>query len=234
MNATVCRIGCAGWNLPKDLRDPSLSYLERYAQLFNCVEINSSFYRHHQPRTYARWAEAVPKDFLFSVKAPRTLTHTAEADPAIVDRFLNEIREMGDKLGPILIQLPPKAAFKRAAAGELFLNFREKFNGEIVCEPRHATWFEPEAHELLKAYSISLVAADPKPVSSAPGVLEFESRYYRLHGAPRIYYSEYTEEFLNRFKKSGALNRAGTWVIFDNTALGHAYQNALAMMGGAP
>jgi uncharacterized protein YecE (DUF72 family) len=234
MNATACRIGCAGWNLPKYLRDPSLSYLERYAQLFNCVEVNSSFYRHHQPKTYARWADAVPEDFRFSVKAPRAITHASEAVKATIDRFLNETRELGHKLGPLLIQFPPKAAFKRSVASELFLSFREKFNGEIVCEPRHATWFEHEAYELLKAYFISLVAADPKPVSGAPGVLEQESRYYRLHGAPRIYYSEYTEEFLRQFKMNEALNRGGTWVIFDNTALGYAYQNALALMESFP
>jgi uncharacterized protein YecE (DUF72 family) len=230
MNSTACRIGCAGWNLPKYLRDPSLSYLGRYAQLFNCVEINSSFYRHHLPKTYARWADAVPEDFRFSVKAPRAITHASVAVKATIDRFLNEIRELGEKLGPLLIQFPPKGAFKKSVASELFLSFREKFNGEIVCEPRHATWFELEAYELLKAYSISLVVADPKPVSSAPGALEHESRYYRLHGAPKIYYSEYTEEFLRQFKRNEALNRGGTWVIFDNTALGYAYQNALALM----
>jgi uncharacterized protein YecE (DUF72 family) len=231
MNAAVCRIGCAGWSLPKDLRVPSLSYLERYAQLFNCVEINSSFYRHHQPKTYARWAATVPEDFRFSVKAPKAITHAAEVNGATLERFLNGIRELGDKLGPLLIQFPPRAAFKRDVASELFLSFREKFNGEIVCEPRHGAWFEHEAYELLKAYSISLVVADPKPVPSAPGVLGHESRYYRLHGSPRIYYSEYTEEFLRQFRKSEALNRAGTWVIFDNTALGHAYRNALTLMG---
>jgi len=234
MNSTVCRIGCAGWNLPKYLRDPSLSYLERYAQLFNCVEINSSFYRHHRPKTYARWADAVPEDFRFSVKAPKAITQSAEVVKVTIDRFLNEIRELGGKLGPLLIQFPPKAAFNRSVASELFLSFREKFNGEIVCEPRHATWFELEAYELLKAYSISLVVADPKPVPGAPGVLERESSYYRLHGAPRIYYSEYTEEFLRQFKRNVALNRGGTWVIFDNTALGYAYRNALSLMGSLP
>lgn len=230
MNATACRIGCAGWNLPKDLRDPSLSHLERYAQLFNCVEINSSFYRHHLPKTYARWSDAAPEGFRFSVKVPKAITHTVDTGKATLDRFLNEISGLRDKLGPLLVQFPPKAVFKRADANDLFLNFRERFSGEIVCEPRHASWFEPEAFKLLKAYSISLVGADPRPVSSAPAVLEYESRYYRLHGSPRIYYSEYTEEFLHQFKEREALNRADTWVIFDNTALGHAYQNALALM----
>jgi len=216
------------------LRDPSLSYLERYAQLFNCVEINSSFYRHHRPKTYARWADAVPEDFRFSVKAPKAITHSAEVVKVTIDRFLNEIRELGDKLGPLLIQFPPKAAFNKSVASELFLSFREKYNGEIVCEPRHATWFELEAYELLKSFSISLVVADPKPVPGAPEVLEQESSYYRLHGAPRIYYSEYTEEFLRQFKRNEALKRGGAWVIFDNTALGYAYQNALSLMGSLP
>ena len=120
MNSTVCRIGCAGWNLPKYLRDPSLSYLERYAQLFNCVEINSSFYRHHRPKTYARWADAVPEDFRFSVKAPKAITHSAEVVKVTIDRFLNEIRELGDKLGPLLIKFPPRAAFKSSVASELY------------------------------------------------------------------------------------------------------------------
>lgn len=231
MNATQPRIGCAGWNLPKDLRVPSLSYLERYAQLFNCVEINSSFYRHHQPKTYARWASAVPEGFRFSVKVPRTITHDTGPVEGALDRFLNEALELGNKLGPLLIQFPPKAIFERGVASEFFLGFRAKFHGEIVCEPRHATWFEPEAYKLLEAHSVSLVAADPKPVSGAPGVLQHESRYYRLHGAPKIYYSEYTEDFLRIFKERGALQRSGVWVIFDNTALGYAYKNALALMG---
>jgi uncharacterized protein YecE (DUF72 family) len=237
MNVTKCRIGCAGWNLPKDLRDPALSHLERYAQLFNCVEINSSFYRHHQPKTYARWAKDTPADFRFSVKAPKTVTHAAEPDQAALDRFLSEISELGNKLGPVLLQFPPKAAFRKDAARLLFLGFRRTFAGEIVCEPRHVSWFEPEADELLKEHSISLVAADPKPVANAPGVLGQEgreSRYYRLHGSPQIYYSAYTEEFLDRFKRQLALGHTGAWVIFDNTALGHAYPNALALMGSAP
>jgi uncharacterized protein YecE (DUF72 family) len=230
MNATPCRIGCAGWNLPKDLRDPALSYLGRYGQLFNCVEINSSFYRHHQPKTYARWADSVPENFRFSVKVPKAITHTANGGQADPDRFLSEVRELGNKLGPLLIQFPPKAAFKRAAANELFLRFREKFEGEMVCEPRHSTWFEFEAYDLLKAYSISLVSADPKPVPLSPGVLECRSRYYRLHGSPKIYHSEYTAEFLRLFVECEALGDAGTWVIFDNTALGHAYYNARALI----
>jgi uncharacterized protein YecE (DUF72 family) len=224
------RIGCAGWNLPKDLRDPNLTYLQRYAQLFNCVEINSSFYRRHQPKTYARWAESTPQDFLFSVKAPKTITHTPDGGKRTLDGFLGEIRELGDKLGPVLFQFPPTATFQRPPADELFHRLRQGFTGEIVCEPRHRTWFEPEASELLTAYSISLVVADPKPVENAPGVLDQESRYYRLHGSPKIYYSEYPDAFLDQFKQHLAHTEDKPWVIFDNTALGHAYSNALSFL----
>ena len=123
MNATACRIGCAGWNLPKYLRDPSLSYLERYAQLFNCVEINSSFYRHHQPKTYARWADAVPEDFRFSVKAPRAITHTSEAVKAAIDRFLNEIRELETSSGHYLSNFLPKPLSRGLSQASFFSAF---------------------------------------------------------------------------------------------------------------
>ena len=229
MNITY-RIGCAGWNLPKEFRDPALSYLERYAQLFNCIEINSSFYRRHQPKTYARWANSTPQDFLFSVKAPKTLTHMADRDPATIDGFLAEVRELGDKLGPILLQFPPNAAFERARAEELFGNIRRLFAGEAVCEPRHSTWFKPEASELLRTHAISLVAADPVPTENAPQVLDQQSRYYRLHGSPQIYYSNYPDAFLDRFHEHLARSDEKPWVIFDNTALGAAYSNALALM----
>jgi uncharacterized protein YecE (DUF72 family) len=76
--AAVVRIGCAGWSLPRDSwpQFPDTGpHLQRYAKRFNAVEINSSFYRPHQPATYERWAAAVPAGFRFSVKLPKTITH---------------------------------------------------------------------------------------------------------------------------------------------------------------
>jgi uncharacterized protein YecE (DUF72 family) len=73
-------IGCAGWNIPKEAAaafPPAGSHLERYAAVFPVVEINSSFYKPHQPKTYARWADSVPPDFRFAVKVPRAITHDA-------------------------------------------------------------------------------------------------------------------------------------------------------------
>lgn len=230
MGCVKCHIGCAGWSLPKELRDSTLSYLERYAQLFNCVEINSSFYRHHQAKTYARWASCVPDNFRFSVKVPKKITHEAEDIAVTAARFLDEIKELGNKLGPLLMQFPPKRAFDAASAERIFSIFREKFRGEIVCEPRHPAWFQAAASEFLQARAISLVGAHPQSIVGAPEIFDDASiRYFRLHGAPRIYYSDYSLDFLDRFKKLPALRSRDTWVIFDNTALGCAPRNALAL-----
>src|SRR5689334_17993997 len=112
----VPRIGCAGWSIPTaqaTLFPGEGSHLERYARRFNAVEINSSFYRPHQPRTYAKWAAQVPDGFRFAVKFPRAVTHQSrlrEPDET-VSAFATQVRELGDRLGPILVQLPPSLAF---------------------------------------------------------------------------------------------------------------------------
>lgn len=107
------RIGTAGWSVPAAHRGrfpEAGTLLERYAARFDAVEINSSFYRPHRPSTYARWAASVPAGFRFSLKLPREITHTRRlvevAEP--LDRFLGEVAALGERLGPVLVQLPPK------------------------------------------------------------------------------------------------------------------------------
>src|SRR5438067_5165479 len=106
-------VGCAGWGIHKDVAGrfpPEGSQLERYAAVFPAVEINSSFYRPHQPATYARWAASVPPGFRFSVELPKAISHEArlrDAD-ALLDRFAFEVNHLGAKLGCVLVQLPPK------------------------------------------------------------------------------------------------------------------------------
>ena len=83
---------------------PGPSLLHRYAAAFPAVEINSSFHRPHRPATYARWASSVPDRFRFSVKLPRAVTHEARlaGTAALVERFLGEVRSLGDRLGVLL------------------------------------------------------------------------------------------------------------------------------------
>src|SRR6476659_10956633 len=110
-SCTNLHLGIAGWNIRREhtSRFPSAgTHLQRYASVFNAVEINSCFYRPHRFSTYERWAASVPDPFRFAVKLPKSITHEARlvgAGPA-VDRFLAETAGLGPKRGPILVQLP--------------------------------------------------------------------------------------------------------------------------------
>ncbi len=231
------RIGCAGWSLPKEHADHfpgEGTHLERYAARFPGVEINTSFYRPHRPDTYARWADSTPETFRFSVKAPRVVTHERRlvdvADE--LDRFLGEVANLGDRLGPILVQLPPSQKFVEKAE-TFFSLLRERFAGEVACEPRHATWFDAAAEQLLTKHRVSRVAADPAvlPAAAEPGGWQ-GLVYYRLHGSPRMYYSPYSRDRLQSLalRLIELARTASVWCIFDNTAEGEATANALELL----
>ena len=221
-------IGTAGWALPKAHRErfgAGDSILARYATRLNAVEINSSFYRPHKAATYARWAQTVPADFRFAVKVPKTITHEKRLKDAeaLLDAFLGECTALGKKLGPLLVQLPPSLGFDPKT--EFFDALRARFGGAVVCEPRHASWFTPQAGALLRQHRVSRVAADPAPVPEAAKPFG-EIAYFRWHGSPRMYYSDYGAAALDALAKRLPQD---AWVIFDNTALGHATPNALAL-----
>jgi uncharacterized protein YecE (DUF72 family) len=214
------------------------SHLARYALLLPAVEINSSFYRLHQESTYARWAAAVPEHFRFAVKLSRQITHVGQlADLAGLEDILMGPRALGSKLGPLLVQLPPSLAYEREIVTAFFATLREHFAGQVACEPRHQSWFTPEASELLTTFHVARVAADPAPSPHAavPGGWN-GLVYYRLHGSPQIYYSAYPEEFLDSLirKLSAASHAVPVWCIFDNTASGAAIENALALLARLP
>ncbi|MBV9991958.1 MAG: DUF72 domain-containing protein [Alphaproteobacteria bacterium] len=220
-------IGTAGWAIRREhkaLFPGEGPHLARYAARLNAVEINSSFYRPHRPSTYARWRDETPDAFRFSVKMPRAITHEARLTDAgaALGELLAQCGALREKLGCILIQLPRCLAF---GPGDFFERLRDQYRGPAALEPRHGSWFAPEADEMLKRHRIARVAADPAIGPFAPGgYTGFE--YWRLHGSPRIYYGEYDDVFLRALS---ARIGADAWTIFDNTALGHATRNALAL-----
>lgn len=231
MNHT--RIGCAGWSIDRESapRFPAGdSHLERYAQVLNAAEINSSFYRPHQPQTYARWAASVPAGFRFSVKLPRTITHDARlvGVDALLARFAGETQGLGDKLGCVLVQLPPSLALDRAVAQRFFSALTARFACMLACEARHGSWFGDDATALLRAHGVTRVIADPPARQPGPYVATGGAVYARLHGSPRMYYSSYDDAYLD----SVAAYIAGkdAWIIFDNTASGAALPNALSLL----
>lgn len=234
--SVAIRIGTAAWSIPREHAAPfptAGSHLERYGAVLNAVEINSSFYRPHRTATYERWAASVPEGFRFAVKVPKAITHERRLKDVgdLLDRFLSEVGGLGSKLGPLLVQLPPSLSFQPGISDTFLSELRSRVAGGIVCEPRHASWFVPEAETLLDGLRIARVAADPAPVPGAdePGGWRGLS-YYRLHGSPRIYYSAYSAEYLAATAEVLARDAAAgveTWCIFDNTAAFAATGDAL-------
>jgi len=237
-------IGTAGWSIPRAVAHAfpgDGSHLQRYSRVMGGAEINSSFYRPHKPETYARWAEATPPGFRFSVKLPKAITHEAGLRNAkeLLVPFLEEASQLGPRLAVLLIQLAPSFELDTRTASTFFRLLARLTDVPAVCEPRHASWFTPAADRLLAAARIGRVAADPArlPDAALPGgwlgpdgdgagaVL-----YRRWHGAPRIYWSSYDDEWLQ--SRADELLRwsdqADQWCIFDNTASGAAAEDALA------
>ena len=236
MEPTRLFLGTAGWSIPKESapRFPGEgSHLERYARRLQAVEIDSSFYRPHQPATYARWAAAAPEGFRFAVKVPRQVTHVSRLrDAALLDRFADETAALGTKLGPWLLQLPPGLRFDPPSVGRFLERLRSRFSAQVTCEPRHTSWFTPEAGQLLAAFQVARLAADPAicPQATRPGGWD-GLVYYRLHGSPEMYRSSYAGKFLEEMAGllSTAAASAPVWCIFNNTAAGAAIENALAL-----
>jgi uncharacterized protein YecE (DUF72 family) len=238
-------VGTAGWSIPKGSPDGfegDGTHLQRYARQLPCVEINSCFYRPHALQTYERWAAATPDHFRFAVKLPRLITHEQKLrrTRAPLEQFLAEIAGLGDKRGPILVQLPPSLAFEARVARRFFDILRAHDHGPAVCEPRHESWFSAEADTLLVKHKVARAAVDPAPFPGAdrPGGWRGLS-YYRLHGSPRMYWSRYDAEWLAAL--ADGLQRirplGDTWAVFDNTATGAAIENAVelqALLAGTP
>lgn len=230
------RLGTAGWNVPqicKERVSGAGSHLERYARVLNATEINSSFHRPHRRSTYQKWADATPEDFRFSVKVPKSVTHSPQLLLGELDRFIEESAGLGTKLGVLLIQFAPRRVFVQSDAEVLFSALRDRSSAALACEPRHASWFTSEVGAWLSERRICRVAADPAraPDADQPGGWP-SLRYFRLHGAPRVYYSAYDGAFLRTLKTrlDHASSTAETWCILDNTAAGAALENALDLL----
>lgn len=232
-------VGCAGWSLPRQEQHrfaAGESHLQRYASRFPVTEINSTFHRPHQPRVYERWANAVPADFRFCAKLPKTITHEqrlVDCD-ALLRQFLEEASPLGAKLACVLVQLPPSLAFDAGVAAGFLEMLRRHWPARAALEPRHASWFEPEADALMRGFEIARVLADPvrhdrgRAPGGWPGFV-----YVRLHGSPRMYYSEYESSVMDALAQR--LRMAETecdeaWCTFDNTASGAAVTNALQLV----
>ena len=237
------RIGTAGWSIASQFADrfPEAGFaLERYAHRFSCAEVNSSFYRSHRPATWTRWASIVPEDFRFAVKIPRAITHERRLRDCgdLVARLAEETAGLGQKLGVLLVQLPPGLTYQAGIAEDFFAELAAATPARAACEPRHPSWFETDAEHMLAALGVARVAADPARVAAAalPGGWRGLS-YWRLHGSPAMYRSPYGPERIAAYAALIAREHRGTeapWCIFDNTAAMAAMGDAFELAARAP
>jgi len=235
-------IGTSGWSYdhwkghfyPRHLADEQM--LAYYSGCFRTTEINTSFYRLPARETLKRWRELTPADFLFAVKASRYITHMKKlrAPGQTVSAFLQRIRILGDKLGPILFQLPPHWRFNRerlaAFLDALSIEFRYAF------EFRDRSWLNEETRELLARHGAAFCIYDLDGFLS-PKEITSDLVYVRLHGPGKPYQGSYDDKRLSGWAgdfASWALQGHAVFCYFDNDERGYAARNALRLLAMLP
>jgi len=178
----------------------------------------------------------VPTPFRFAVKLPRTITHEqrlVDCD-ALLAGFLSQVGALGDRLGCLLVQLPPSLVWHGEQVEEFLRLLRRHHAGPVALEPRHASWFVGAASVQLAKHRVARVGADPSPGRAGDHAAgDRQVTYFRLHGSPRTYYSAYGEAGLDEVAArvlAATQLSAEVWCIFDNTALGAATRNALGLL----
>ncbi len=227
------RIGCSGWQY-RDWRGrfypaglAAGRWLEYYAEHFDTVELNASFYRLQAATTFRAWSRRLPDGFAMAVKASRYLTHTKRLrDPAEpLARLWSRAEELGPHLGPVLYQLPPRWKFD----GERLMGFLDALPDRLqAIEFRDRSWNTPRAYELLVQAGVALCLHDmpgskPDPAPIGPFV------YVRFHGAGQRYGGRYGSDTLRAWADRLEAWREGglsSWVYFNNDIGGEAPRDA--------
>ena len=234
------RVGCSGWNYAHwrdgvfyPPRLPPRRWLDYYAQHFDTVEVNSTFYRLPKEAAVANWVEQSPSDFLFAVKASRYLTHIKrllDLGPGL-DRFYERIRPLvrSPKLGPVLWQLP--ATFRRD--DERLANALAALPpGRHCFEFRHPSWFVPEVTALLRRHAVALVIGDHPDRPFQTHDLATDWTFIRFHTGTRGRGGNYSATELDEWAaRIDEWRRAkvDVYAYFNNDWFGYAPRNALAL-----
>ncbi|MCD6281591.1 MAG: DUF72 domain-containing protein [Deltaproteobacteria bacterium] len=225
-------IGTSGWNYDHwkgnfyPQGQPKSRWLEYYCTIFKTVELNATFYRQMKPKTFENWYKRTPDGFLWSIKMNRFITHIRRLKDAKqpVDRFMDSARLLREKLGPILVQLPPSLAFD----SDVFENFCSCLHKDLryTIEARHESWTSDKALAVLEEHNMAWCISDTAGRYPYLEAVTADFVYIRLHGSRKLYASEYTEEELESWAaKIQGWNRT-TFVYFDNDFMGFAPRNA--------
>lgn len=210
----------------------SKSRLEYFAHLFNSVEINSSFYKLPKFATVNKWAEGVPKNFRFTFKLSKTITHVKGLafTAADVELFMQTVAHVGDKKGCLLVQFPPSVKMEKFDKVKELLQCITDANNEgwkIAVEFRNDSWYNEKVYDLLETYKVSLVIHDvPASVTPLRG-WDAEFMYLRFHGPGGRYRGSYTEEFLEEYAThiKAWIKKGKTVYVYFNNTMGDAVGN---------
>ncbi|HEY8591263.1 MAG TPA: DUF72 domain-containing protein [Sphingomicrobium sp.] len=228
------RIGCSGW-VYKHWRDilypkglPQTRWFDRYAQEFDTVEINNSFYMLPKPETFDKWRKQAPPGFCYTVKANRFLTQAKKLKDCEepLERMMDAVRHLGDRLGPMLYQLPPKMNLNLERL-ESFLKIVPK-DVTNVFEFRNTSWYVPGTYELLDRYGASFCVHD-MPGSTSERIAVGPIAYVRFHGGEGKYWGRYSDEGLlgwTDWLVDQARQGRTSWCYFNNDIHGHAIHDA--------
>jgi uncharacterized protein YecE (DUF72 family) len=231
---TQFRIGTSGWSYPHwknifyppEVRSPR--WLDHYQQTFDTVELNASFYRLPKFETFANWRAASPQGFLWTAKAHRGITHfTRLQKQQNLTTYLRAIEGLGDSLAAILFQLPTTLAFDRGSVGR-FLSWLPD-QPRFVIEPRHASWFEPNAIGLLQQHQVALAITDSGGRYCSAELFTTNFTYLRFHGPGQPYRSCYTKEQLRDWAQKLINWNLPAFIYFNNDSEGHAVRNAIQL-----
>jgi uncharacterized protein YecE (DUF72 family) len=225
--SSIDNLNWEGVFFPADL--PRNQYFEYYCEHFDTYELNSSFYKFPTARSLKNWYDKSPPHFTFAVKAPKLITHINQfRDCAkLLDEFyIAASKGMKDKLAAVLFQLPPKFKYDPAIFDMILKNLNPDFVN--VIEFRNASWWIPEVYQALSDEDITFCGV------SYPGLPDhyIETNgigYFRLHGVPDLFYSEYTANYLRDLRQriNSTTKAKKTFVYFNNTASTAGILNAM-------
>lgn len=227
------RIGTSGWMYdhwkqvfyPDDLKKED--WLPYYAERFDTVEINNSFYHLPKPETFDHWAKLAPKDFQYAVKASRYITHMKKLkDPEEpLKTFFENAGRLGEKIGPVLYQLPPNWNVNRERLEHFFKTLPDGYRH--VLEFRNGSWLTDEIYDLMRSYEIAFCIHDLTP-PEMPLITTSELVYIRFHGQ-KTHDGNYSDDDLEQWAaRIKQWNSAGKmlYAYFNNDVHGYALKNA--------
>lgn len=234
MKKDTINIGCSSYATPSwqplfyPEGLPKKQWFEFYCKHFNTYELNATFYRFPTLKSLQSWYEKTPHTFKFSIKAPKTITHIkrfADCNEEI-EKFYSVIREgLKEKIACVLFQLPPSFTYSSERLKAIVTSVNPNFNN--VVEFRHESWWRQDVIENLSENNVIFCTVNyPKLPTSV--IKTTKTGYVRMHGNPKLFYSEYTPEDIEAlYKDIKAQNFESSFIYFNNTASTAGIINAL-------